>query len=64
VVGATGRPIKIPPTVEHDEGIQIDSAATIGMPKVTYSVNLKSDCCQPATITFNLMLARSMAKTK
>jgi hypothetical protein len=64
VVGTAVRPIRIPPTVEHDEGVQIDSAATTGMSKVTHSVNLISDSCWSATVTFYLMLARSMARTR
>jgi hypothetical protein len=40
VVGATVRPDRIPPTAEHDEGVQIDSATTIGMSKISHSVNL------------------------
>jgi hypothetical protein len=40
VVGATVRPDRIPPTIEHDEGIQIDSAATTGMSKITHNVIL------------------------
>jgi hypothetical protein len=45
VVGATVRLVGIPPTVEHNESIQINSAASIGMSKVTHSVNLICDSC-------------------
>jgi hypothetical protein len=40
VVSAAIRPDRIPPAVEHDEGIQVDSAATIGMSKIAHSVKL------------------------
>jgi hypothetical protein len=34
VVGAAIRPDRIPPSVKHDEGVQVDNAATSGMPKI------------------------------
>jgi hypothetical protein len=40
VVGAAIRPNRIPPAAEHDEVIQVDSAATSGMFKIAHSVNL------------------------
>jgi hypothetical protein len=64
VVGATVQLVRIPPTVEHNEGVQIDSAATTGMSKVIQSVNLISDSCWSTTIMLNLMLARSVARTR
>jgi hypothetical protein len=45
VVGATIQPDCVPPTIEHDEGVQIDSAATTGMSKIAHSVKLISDSC-------------------
>jgi hypothetical protein len=45
VVGATVRLVWIPPTVEHNEGVQINNAATIVMSKVAHSVNLIFDSC-------------------
>jgi hypothetical protein len=46
VVGAIVQLTGILPTVEHNEGVQINSAATIGMSKVAHSVNLISDSCE------------------
>jgi hypothetical protein len=45
VVGTTVRLVRIPLTIEHNEGVQINSAATTGMSKVTHNVNLISDSC-------------------
>jgi hypothetical protein len=39
MAGTALRPDRIPPTVEHDEGVQVDSATTIGMSKITHGVN-------------------------
>jgi hypothetical protein len=39
VAGAAVRLDRISPTVEHDEGVQVDSATTIGMSKITHGVN-------------------------
>jgi hypothetical protein len=64
VVGVAIRPVGIPPTVEHDDDVQIDSAATTGMSKVTHSVNLISDSCWFVTVTLNLIFARSVARTE
>jgi hypothetical protein len=40
VVGATIQPDRILPATEHDEGVQVDSAATTDMSKIAHSVNL------------------------
>jgi hypothetical protein len=40
MAGTALRPDRIPPTVEHDEGVQVDSTTTIGMSKISHSVNL------------------------
>jgi hypothetical protein len=64
VVGATVRLVGIPPGIEHNEGIQIDSAATTGMSKVVQTINLISDSCWFVTKMLNLILARSMARTE
>jgi hypothetical protein len=64
VVGAAIRPDRVPPSVKHDEGVQVDNAATLGMPKITPSVNFDVYSYWNTTITSDLMSARSVARTE
>jgi hypothetical protein len=63
VIGATVRLVGIQPTVERNEGVQIDCAATTGMSKVAHNFNSISDSYWSTTIMLNLILARSVART-
>jgi hypothetical protein len=63
VVGITIRLVGIPPIAKRNEGIQIDIAAATGVFKVTHNFNSISYGCWFATVTLNLILARSVART-
>jgi hypothetical protein len=64
VVGAAIRPDRVLPSVKHDEGIQVDNAATLGMPKIAPSVNFDVYSYWDTIITSDLMSARFVARTE
>jgi hypothetical protein len=64
VVGAAIQPDRVPPSIKHDEGIQVDNDSTLGMPKIIPSVNFDVYSYWDTTVTSDLMSARSVARTE